>query len=431
MTDLDIVSLVVLIAVTGAILIRGLLIKEGGVLQFSFLAAAVMVGWFLPQATKLLADTSLPAGGYSLAMFYAAAAMVALWLGNSIRFKFKNPIPYFSYDRLAWGALALTLVGALAFSLITSTEAEKTAEGATTGIVTIYFFLYKAQFMGYAISLLLYLKRPTRLTLLLVGFNIITLSSFVLFGGRRGPATELAVITACAFWFQRRILVPRSVFVAAIALGAVFVASAGSYRSLISNINDEAMLIGDPRLPTFEELMTIDWIGGITSPDTDVYEVKNSIYNISATWDTLDFRLGSMYYNHLVFAYVPGQLVGHELKTSLIIPQPDLAFDVYGHVRHFGTTLTGFTDTFANFGPFGVTIFFLIGAVMQAWWVRAMQGSIRYQFLYCSLAVTAMHAITHSTEWLLAGIIQNFLFTAAIFYFSALRAPARRRVAWR
>ncbi len=430
---MDTLAFGLLFVVTAAIVFQGLGTRQAGILQFPFLAAAVMAGWFLPQALKLHEEPTLPIGGYSLTMLYAAFAMFALWLGDKQRIRSTKPIEQFDERGLAWGALFLSLVGAAAYALILRTTAEKTEEGLTTGIVTIYFFLYRAQYFGYALALILCLRKPSPFTLALVIFNISSLSGFILFGGRRGPAVELFLVSACAFWFQRRWLVPKMFMLVGIALGALFTAAAGRYRTLMQSINDPTARTGEARLPTLDEVLSIDWVGEFTevSPEA-TFEVTNAVNYVSAAWETLSFDFGLSYWNYLIFRYVPGQFVGHDVKTSLQVALPDLPAQTYGYARHIGTTFTGFADSFTAFGPLGVLVFFLIARMLRHWWDRAERGSIRDQYYYCAMIATALHGITHATLWFVVAVPQLIVFSYFVFHFSpklAKRIPnVMRRV---
>ncbi|MDX2306645.1 MAG: hypothetical protein NW216_00225 [Hyphomicrobium sp.] len=408
-------ALGLLIAVVAALVIRGLNLRAG-VLQYPFLAAAVMAGWFLPQAIKLTESYELPAGAFALTMFYASAAMLAIWFGDRTRIRRLSKKPEFDERSLLIGAMILSAIGALAYGLILRSNATQTEEGLTTGIVTIYFFFYKAQYFGYALALLLYLQRPSMLALGIVVFNVMTLSSFILFGGRRGPAVDLTLITLCALWFQWRFLVPKWLMLGGIAAGAIFISAAGQYRSLVTTINDPMVREGDARLPTFDEMMQIDWLGSFTNTGQNaVFEVSNAIHYIAASWETLRFDYGLHYWNFFVFRFVPGQVVGLDLKKSLQFDIPDLPVEIYGYVRHIGTTYTGFADTFMAFGPLGVLVFYFIARLMRGWWVRGMDGSIKDQYYYCTVIGTSLHAVTHATEWLFIFIPQVLLFTWFIF----------------
>jgi hypothetical protein len=421
-------SFALLTVVVAAVLVRGLL-RRGGILEYPFLVAATMAGWFMPQALLLMENPSLPEFGYEITMGMAALSMLAVLFGNRYfaRSSAADPFQY-AEARLLIGAAVLSGIGAAAFALILRTPIEQTEEGLTTGIVTIYFFFFTAQFFGLALSLMIFLRRYSPLAAAIVAFDYFTMSGFVLFGGRRGPLVELALITLCALWFQRRILPPRALFILGIAGSALFVNAAGEYRGLVSSIN-EYQAEGQARLPTFDELMRIDFVGSFASGDprrTD--EVRNAIFDISATLETMGFRLGLDYWNYLVFRYVPAQIVGRDVKEAMRVELPDLAAQAYGYRRWIGTTHTGFADAFMSFGPAGALVFGLVSALLAGYWRRAMNGSLKAQYFYCILITTGLHAITHSTAWFVVFVPQAFGFSWILFRWAQSERGPRSRL---
>ena len=258
----------------------------------------------------------------------------------------------------------------------------------------------------------------------IIVFDYVTMSGFILFGGRRGPLVEIVLITFCSLWFQRRILPPRAVFILCIVVGALFINGAAQYRGLVSGINQNRIEGQAARLPTLEEVLQIDFLGQYASTDprrTD--EARNAIFYIAAAFETSRFRLGLDYWNALVFRYVPAQFVGREVKETLTASLPDLASEVYLYPRWIGTTYTGFVDAFLSFGPAGAVVFGLIAAIFAKYWKQAVNGSIRSQYLYCVLITTGLHGITHSSAWFLVFLPQAYLFSWLVF------RPVRRRSA--
>lgn len=399
------ISLGALIAVTLAMLVSGLRTRDG-IIRFPFLAAAVCGGWFIPQAIGLVDDATLPEGGYALTMIYAAACMGAIWLGNASRAVRQESFQDFDERRLLIAAAGLSLIGGIAYSQILTTPAQQNELGLTTGIVTIYFFFAKLQYFGLALALLLLLKRFSQRALALVLINLSMTMSFVLFGGRRGAAVEIAMIIITCLWFRRRIIPPRTAILAAVVLAAIVGNSIASYRSLVEEINTYQARDQEVRLPAINELLEIPFFDDFkTLLEKGSYEATNAVYTIAASSETFRFSLGVEYWNYLVFSYVPAQLVGREIKDALTIGQPDLRLQRYGYVGHIGMTDTGFADSFAAFWIFGVFVFFSISRLLSRWWSSAMSGSLSMQFLYATSITTAIFAITHSTRWLLAFLL--------------------------
>jgi hypothetical protein len=416
------VTLSLLVVVVGAVLIRGLF-RPGGILEYPFLAAATMAGWFIPQAFLLMGDPSLPELGFDATMGMAALSMLAILLGDRYSSDASvTDIRQYDERSLLIGAACLSGIGAAAYAGLARTSVEQTEEGLTTGIATVYFFFFTAQYFGLALALNMFLRKYSYFALAIVAFDYISMSGFILFGGRRGPLVELVLITLCSLWFQRRLLPPRALFIVGIIGGALFVNGAAHYRGLVTQINASRVEGQAARLPTLDEVLQIDFLGQYTSHDprrTD--EVRNAIFYISAALETLNFRLGLDYWNYFVFRYVPAQFVGREAKETLTASLPDLAREVYLYPRWIGTTYTGFADAFLSFGPLGSAVFGLIAAIFAKYWRRAMNGSIRSQYLYCVLITTGLHGITHSSAWFLVFLPQVYLFSWLAF------RPIRRR----
>jgi hypothetical protein len=422
-------SFALLAVIVVAMLVRGLL-RPGATLEYPFLAAATMAGWFMPQALLLMNDPYLPEGGYDATMVMAALSMIAILRGDR-RASRSSPVEIERFDeqRLLIGAAALSAIGAVAFGLVLRTPVEVNEEGLGTGIVTIYFFFFTAQFFGLALSLIVFLRRYSPLAAAVVAFDYVSMSGFILFGGRRGPLVELALITFCALWFQRRIAPPRALFIVGVVASSLVVNAAGEYRSLVSSINANRSEQEGGRLPTFDEFMKIDFLGSFASADprrTD--ELRNAIFDIAATLDTLGFRFGVDYWNYMVFRYVPAQLVGRDLKEMLTVRLPDLAAEVYAHRPWIGTTHTGFSDSFLSFGPAGAVIFGLIAAFLARNWRDAAKGSLKAQYFYCILITTGLNSITHGTSWFVVFVPQALGFSWVVFRWAEIKRDPRARL---
>jgi hypothetical protein len=422
-------SFALLAVVVGGVLLRGLA-RPGGMLEYPFLAAATIAGWFMPQALLLMNDPYLPEGGYDVTMVMAALSMIAIVRGDGFAMR-SSAAEIERYDemRLLIGAAVLSAIGAVAFALLLRTPVEVNEEGLGTGIVTIYFFFFTAQFFGLALSLIVFLRRYSPLAAAIVAFDYISISSFILFGGRRGPLVEFALVTFCALWFRRRLAPPRALFIVGVVASALFVNAAGEYRSLVSSINANRSVEEGGRLPTFDEVMQIDFIGAFTSGDLGrAAEARNAIFDIAATVETMGFRMGADYWNYMVFRFIPAQLVGRDLKERLTVHLPDPAAEVYGHRALLGTTHTGFSDAFMSFGLAGALMFGLIAALLSGHWRRAMRGSLKSQYFYCILVTTGLHGITHGTTWFVAFVPQALGFSWIVFRWAEIKSGPHSRV---
>jgi len=414
MYDLEYISLYVLVGVTAYLLLRGLLSRPN-MLKFPFLASAVVAGWFIPQAIGLVDDPRLPQGGFVLTMMMASLCLLATVLGEkSTRPKPNILIARYDRRQLLIGAAVLSAVGLAAFNLILRTPAQVNDAGLTTGVVTILFFFSTLKFFGLAIALLLLLERFSWPALVIVAVDLNAIASFVLFGGRRGPAVEAFLIVACALWFQRRFILPRTVLIVAVVVASFLGNSIGEYRRLVTSIN-EYRTGEEARLPGIDEILQIDFLDDFGRVlESGSYEARNAVMYIAGSQETGQFDFGTGYWNYLVFRYVPGQLVGFNIKQGLMFDLPDNSVDAFRYERHIGTSFTGFADAFISFWFFGVVVFAGIAALLTRWWDRAMVGAFEAKLFYCLSIVTAIQSVSHGTQWFLALLPQLFIFTIPI-----------------
>ena len=421
---LDYVLLSVVMAIVAVMLVRGLRRREL-MLRFPFLAAATVGGWFLPQAIGLAGQPDLPVGGYELTMTMVALSLIAIIWGDRHFGRQRQPtLTNYNETRLLVVAAGLSAVGAVASMLTHSVSgAEVEAMGGqATGIITIYYFFAKAQYIGFVIALLLLLKRFSWQALALTAFNLNMVLAFILFGGRRGPAVEVATMFLTALWFQRRYAVPRMFMLGAAVAGMLMINVAGEYRRLVTQRNAALVAGESASLPSLEEVLSIDFLGTLTSFATEgSYEARNAIFYIGATNEDLNFDFGLSYWNYLVFRYVPAQFVGRDWKDFLTAEITDSTVTLYGYNRHVGTTFTGFADAFMAFWLFGCLVFAGISALMYRWYSAAMAGSFEAKLFYaCTLSV-AMHGITHGTVWFVVYLPQLFLFTLPLLAWAKVK----------
>jgi hypothetical protein len=397
--SIDVVSFGLLAIVVLVLIGRGLATRSG-ILELPFLAAAVTGGWFMPQAYGLLGEATLPPGGYALTMIYTAACLCALALGwGKVAGVGSAKFQGYSEQKLMFAAIVLSVLGFAAYTQIFQVDIERTETGLSTGIVTVLFFFSKLQYFGLAIAITLLMRRFSWLALAVVLFDLNTILSFVLFGGRRGPAVFVALILATSLWFGRRIIVPRPALIAGFVAGALLINGISSYRQAVFELG---------RIPSLSEVLELDLVEASIGLG-DNFEVRNAVHYIAAAFESSNYDFGAQYWNYFIFSYVPGQFVGAETKAALIVSTDDNALLLYRYVRQIGTTVTGFTDSFTSFSFLGVAVFYGIGALMRRWWNEALIG-VRGQLLYASTLASALEGITHSTQWYFVFALQAVLF---------------------
>jgi hypothetical protein len=403
-----------------AILCAGLillgLLDRTRIYQFPFLAGAVFTAFILPQMVGLSHDRFLPPGALESTLILAILSAIMCWLGSAAVLR---PMSLFNwvYDdrRLLLASAALSAIGGYFYYALSRLPPEMLNNTQWTGLPVAYLFFARALIYGFALAVFLYTRNRSRWALLIALYGAVFCLDRIIIDGRRQDLVEFLIIILVALWFQRGWCLPRSAMLAGIVMGALFMNSVGEYRAATM----------DPEGPNWDQVADIDFVSNLSSiSENGGAEVRNAVYKIAAISRSMDLDLGLMHWNALVFAYVPAQIVGRDIKESLYINLPQPAMDDYSYRPALGSTWTGLSDAFQSFWYFGCLKFFLIAFVMQKLWLAATKGNLTAQILYMLLPVHAMETITHSTH--------NFVdpwFHIAIFLIPALMLarPARRR----
>lgn len=411
----------VLAIVSGLILTWGLRQRER-YLQFPILAAAVFLGWLMPQFLGLRNDYSLPSGGLDKTVLMAIFCLGAVYWGYVINSKPAKQFQWnFNRKRLLQGSATLSLVGAFFFFKVGQLAVEATAQtgGAWTGIITIYYFFSSMLSVGFAIALILHLQRPSLGTWSILIFGFIFYFERILIAGRRADTVELFLMVVYAIWFSRRWAPPRSLIIGAFLVGTLFINSAGDYR---------ATMLGEDRTnwsgAGVESALAIDYFGNLTriaEGNGAAEEVRNAVFTIEAVDRRLRFDYGFSLWNGFLHNYVPKQFVGADFRSALTIELEDDAYAEFGYIPWPGTTPTGLTDGFSSFWYFGAVKFFLIGFILSRWYRAANEGNFVAQLVIMLSMGAALHAITHTTHHFFLVFIKLAAFTVPVLLYARVR----------
>jgi hypothetical protein len=148
----------------------------------------------------------------------------------------------------------------------------------------------------------------------------------------------------------------------------------------------------------------------LTEPS--VLELRNAAFIIDST---INFGLGTAYWDQLVFRFVPAQILGRSFKEGLMFRTSDerlrqeMASKAYRIMP--GSTTTGMADSFREFGYFGALFFAVLAVVFKSLWRASLyRNAIFAQLLYIQISTSAMRAITHQTVDFLPGVVYNLIF---------------------
>lgn len=421
-------TLIALLAIEcGLILVWGLKQRER-YMQFPILAAAVFLGWLMPQFLGLTKFYGLPAGALDKTVLMAIFCMGAAYWGyvqNS------RPAQLFRWSfnrrKLLQGSAALSLLGAFFFYKMGQLAAEANAEtgGLWTGIITIYAFFGHMLTVGFAIALILHVRRPSRATWVILGFGLIFYFERVVIAGRRAELVDLFLMVLFALWFNRRWAPPRSVIIGAFIVGALVINSAGDYRRTMLG-EDRASWSG----AGVEEILSIDYVGNLTriaEGNAAGEEARNAVLTIEAVDRRLNFDYGFSLWNAFVHQYIPAQLIGSNLKKALTIDLENPAHMEFGHIPYPGTTYTGLADSFSSFWFFGAVKFFLIGYILSRWYRAANEGHFVAQLVIMLSMGAALHSITHTAHHFFLVFIKLAAFTVPVVIYARVKRRSKHQ----
>ncbi len=394
------------------------LLNRGRIYEFPFLAAAVFLGWVLPQLFGLAQDRYLPPGAFEKMMLMTILCVAMVLMG---RLAARRPLEVlgWTYDanRLLWASAILSLAGGYFFMKISRLPEHVQNQTQASGILVAYLFLAEMLAYGYVIAIIVFLRTWSFRALFIVLFCSAFYFDRIIIAGRRAALLDFVFAILLAFWFQRRIVLPRSLMVASLVLGSIGIHSIGAYRG-ISTSEDG---------PSWERISQIDTVETLERLIADGgNEMRNAVYAIYAADITLKFDFGLWHWNTLVFNFVPAQIVGRSIKDSLYIHYDD-SINHITYVPDVGSTWTGVADSFRSFWYFGALKFFLIALIMGKLYRAAMAGQATAQILYILLMGAALHAITHHTQRFLSAMVQLAILLFPLLYVCRLpRGPAVR-----
>lgn len=407
-------SLVVALTITVLWLLAWGMLRRENIYEFPFLIGAISFSFVLPEVPGLVNDRFLPEGAFDKTIAFLIVCLVMCWWGWR---KNAKPFPIFRLDfderRLLVVAAVLSLVGAYFYHALSRLPGELTIAVQMTGVPVIYVFFSRLLCYGLAIALLCMARRPSWPAAIVILFDLAFYLDRILVTGKRAETVELVMMIALAVYFYRGITVPRWLIMVGVVAGTLMMSSMQDYRS-ITKANT-----GSP----LEQMAQIDVIGNAEALFRDGgSEMHNAILRISHIDATMEFDYGKSHWNHLVFNFVPAQLVGSNIKEQLMVEMPSVARD-YNPV--LGTTETGLADAFQSFWYFGALKFLLLAYVLSRIWASANRGEFAAQFTYMLSIVPSMHAISHQTDWVVSAWVHMLLFAAPLLAFAVV--PSRRR----
>src|SRR5216684_2776344 len=312
-------------------------------------------------------------------------------------------------------------------SLLSKTDVQYADTGGMTGAATIILFFAQLAYAGFAILLFCLLHRPSFTTV--VGFmaSAVPILQDVITGRRENTAIVVLTIVMALF-YERRIHPPRLAIIGILVFSMLAIPSTLEYRRYAKDSN-------------WTGVRQIDLVGnfGHFLFEESILELRNAAALIESTRKTGHYEFGAAYWNHLVFRYVPAQLLGNDFKQSLMFDTWDLGKNgatETGFRFSRGSTVTGMGDTFQQFGWMGCIVFAFMGVLFKGMWQASLaKNALFARLLYILTFTSAMRAVTHWTLDFLPGLLYFAICLGAAALYAGVperrERGVRHRLAWR
>ncbi|MBA4316349.1 MAG: hypothetical protein C0422_13625 [Alcaligenaceae bacterium] len=403
------------------------LVKNRAIINnYPALMSAVYLGWALPQVIALQ-FTQIPNFGLESLCLIMILSLIAAVLGKNLAEK-----KWISYGINSSSSIG-QLINIYAFVYLISgsyfyLQVSRLSEEATllyggfwTGAITIYAFLSKLLSIGFVMSVISYLRGSSWINVSFILYGLTFYLNRIVIHGRRAELIELAMIGLYFYFIKNRKSIGSKSTIFLVFCAALFVNNAGEYRNATSQLYEEKS-VGE-MFSAVLEIQFLDNFLNIASGTIDSSEIRNAAMNLAAVNSTLNLDYGLSLWNTAIKQFVPGQIIGHELKDSLLFTDfSQETRDLFLYESHPGSTQTGFSDAYRSFWILGFFKFFFISYLLTLFIRRSLAGD-DYSKIYLVLTVVAsLQAVTHSTDQFFVQIVIIFIFLLPV------RIHSRRRI---
>ena len=369
--------------------------------------AAVLLLWFYPKIPSLADNPWINQTSLEYFLIFWLLCQSSLLLGmrtNSHSFVVQNMVDRpFSLsgskrDRNVWMTFAsfLSVLGAFAFYRYSSLPDEVLYMTQQTGVVTILLFVSTFLSMGMFIALAMCYEKKSvvLLAILVIGFALY--AERIVVHGKRTEAFELLFMFAAAHNLIKRSSLSKIYIAAAVVLLVLLNATVSDYRGVMKKSERDVSSLSS--IDVKESLKR-----SFTKADHDIVTAVVAVGAYTRHPDVLKF--GSDYYNSLVIRYVPGQLVGRQLKRSMLIVNEDPSYIFNGYRKPIGTTTFIAGEVFSNFSWLGFPLFYFYGWFLVRIYERAKLKSLESVVLYMYFGAQIPVVLIFGFSQLVASLI--------------------------
>ena len=399
--------------------------KPARMFEYPAFMAFAFAAFILPQAISLsrfpgAVDAKSVGGVMLMSCLCVAACFGGYFLNPNVSLLRWTARPV-DLRKLFHVGIFFIVVSFLLAKSLASTEVQFTEGGGMTGRGTILLFFQQLSYPGFAICLFCAVRRPTVVNIIASVVGLLPLLEAVVIGRREGTAL-VALIVLMAFYFERKWVPPRWLFAVGLVGAMLVIPATGTYRQLAS----------EKGISAIRDIDFIDNFKKFAFEESPILELRNGAAVIESARSAGRYEYGAGYWNHLVFRFVPAQLVGRRFKDAISIGQAsdftEEAVTGSGFEMARGSTQTGMADTFQQFGWFGCLFFAFMAVVFKSLWQAAQQPEALFaKLLYVLSCTSGMRAVTHWTADFLPGLLYFIIFLGIAMFYAAVPPRALRQ----
>ena len=409
------VLLLLTVICCGYIIWRGLMTYEK-MLQPPFLAACDLLFFMLPQLLGILLQKNWLEEEVA---FFSAVQLfffMAFVVGYNSKAPFRRRIQQLSFNpkKLIVGTVFLTLLSAWGHYKLYSLPAELFSS-QWSGLPVRYLFFANTGNLSIPLAFILFFQYRRSSGLLFAIPPYLDAVIKIILKGRRSPVVLFGLFTLLGLWFGRRLKIPRSILIIGGGLFFILVFNAGIYRNIMF---DDSVV---NKIDVINEMISFSGTIDKIFKSSENVDAMNGVMVTAAVHNSLQLNFGAKLWNSLVSRYLPGQLIGRNLKSSFYIPYKsefDIAAREFGYRFTLGSCLPGSADVFAAFHIFGVLVFYFSGRFMRWVWTQANDGIAIAVITYMILAPLCVRIFGGGYFTIIVNLVYPVLFVFPVLFFA-------------
>lgn len=386
---------------------RGLVSKTIPIYSFLFVFTVGFVVFVIPQL--IIVYKKLPEEIKGQPLFYIMLCYLMVYIGSNIKISLRitnNPLErFFDIDSLAIYAIGFILISAIGFVSLSSSS---TSSGSQwSGKDVMYNFFFTSYRFALIFSSVGFFKSRKKIFKILIFISTLFFIDRVLISGRRTDMVYYAIAIGVPYLYYTGAKLKMWFCLPAVLLAFQALSLLVALRTVTLEGKGFGSVLAGNRLPSISEVLDAKEILDKKEKDR-APELTAYCYGFRAVNMSSSHNYGAGYWNAIVQDFVPAQIVGSNMKKSLMFKTSNITINDYKVFT--GSTMTGFYDSFAAFSYAGCLFFLVMGFVMTKISNRAFEGDVFCMIFYLCVIVDALHAVTHRSSLFLCGIIYFIIY---------------------